>query len=116
MLHPPKKIISPMAAIPKPDGDVRLIHDYSRPVGETVNDYCSTNWQQKFARVDDAAAVMTKGCFFAKVDLRSAYRSVSLSKSSQSVTGLSWDLNGDTVFKKLDSLLGLVAVWVFFTD
>ena len=94
----PPKIISPMAAIPKPDGDVRLIHDCSRPVGEAVNDYCSTDWQQKFARVDDAAAVMTKGCFFAKVDLRSAYRSVSLSKSSQSVTGLSWDFNGNTVF------------------
>ena len=29
----PPKIISPMAAIPKPDGDVRLIHDCSRPVG-----------------------------------------------------------------------------------
>lgn len=94
------KIISPMAAISKPDGDVRLIHDCSRPVGEAVNDYCSTDWQQKFARVDDAAAVMTEGCYFAKVDLRSAYRSVSLSKNSQKVTGLSWELNGKTVFLK----------------
>ena len=54
-----------MAAIPKPDGDVRLIHDCSRPIGEAVNDYCSTDWQQKFARVDDAAAEMTEGCYFA---------------------------------------------------
>ena len=96
----PPKIVSPMAAIPKPDGDIRLIHDCSRPVGEAVNDYCSADWQQKFARVDDAAAVMTKGCYFAKVDLRSAYRSVNLSKSSQEVTGLSWELNGKTVFMK----------------
>ena len=89
-----------MAAIPKPDGDVRLIHDCSRPIGEAVNDYCSTDWQQKFARVDDAAAEMTEGCYFAKVDLRSAYRSVHISKSSQAVTGLSWNLNGKTVFLK----------------
>ena len=40
----PPKIVSPMAAIPKPDGDIRLIHDCSRPVGEAVNDYCSADW------------------------------------------------------------------------
>ena len=96
----PPDIISPMAAIPKPDGDVRLIHDCSRPVGEAVNDYCSTDWHQKFSRVDDAAAVMTDGCYFAKVDLRSAYRSVGLSKRSQAVTGLSWNIDGKTVFMK----------------
>ena len=43
---------------------------------------------------------MTEGCFFAKVDLRSAYRSVGLSKLSQEVTGLSWEINGETVFLK----------------
>ena len=96
----PPKIVSPMAAIPKPDGDVRLINDCSCPVGEAVNDYCSTDWQQKFARVDDAAAVMTEGCFFAKVDLKSAYRSVGLSKASQEVTGLSWVIDGKTVYLK----------------
>lgn len=96
----PPQIVSPMAVIPKPDGDVRLIHDCSRPVGEAVNDYCSVDWQQKFARVDDAAAVMTENCYFAKVDLRSAYRSVGLSKKSQEVAGLSWELNGKTVFLK----------------
>ena len=69
----PPKIVSPMAAIPKPNGNVRLIHDCSRPVGEAVNDYCSVDWQQKFSRVDNAAAIMTEGCYFAKVDLRSAY-------------------------------------------
>ena len=58
-----------MAAITKPDGDVRLIHGCSCTVGEAVNDYVSADWQQIFAPVIDAAAVMTKGCFFAKVNL-----------------------------------------------
>ena len=35
----PPEIVSPIAVIPKPDGDVRLIHDCSRPIGNAVNDY-----------------------------------------------------------------------------
>ena len=30
----------------KPDGDVRLIHDCSRPSGKSVNNYCSSEWKQ----------------------------------------------------------------------
>ena len=89
-----------MAAIPKPDGGIRLIHDCSRPSGKSVNDYNSADWQQKFARIDDAANLMTHGCFFAKVDLKHAYRSVKLSNRSQNVTGLSWELGGRKVFMK----------------
>ena len=96
----PPKIVSPMAAIPKPEGGVRLIHDCSRPSGKSVNDYNSADWQQKFARIDDAANLMTHGCFFAKVDLKHAYRSVKLSNRSQNVTGLSWELGGRKVFMK----------------
>ena len=33
-------IVSPLAAIPKDDGDVLLIHGASRPEGIAVNDYC----------------------------------------------------------------------------
>ena len=60
----PPKIVSPMATIPKPDGDVRLIHDCSRPIGEAVNDYCCADWHFTFSRVDDAANLMKPGCFF----------------------------------------------------
>ena len=92
------EIISPMAAIPKPNRDVRLIHDCSRPSGKSVNDYCSSEWKQKFSRVDDAASLMTEGCFFAKVDLKSAYRSVNISESSQKATGLKWNYYGTEVY------------------
>ena len=96
----PPTIISPMAAIPKPDGGVRLIHDCSRPPGQSVNDYCSSDWKQKFARVDDAEKMITEGCYFAKVDLKNAYRSVGISKESQRVTGLQWSFNGQTIYMK----------------
>ena len=84
--------------IPKPDGGIRLIHDCSRPSGQAVNDYCTTEWKQKFSTVDEAAPLITKGCFMVKVDLKSAYRSVSLSDLSKSVTGLRWQFGNSTVF------------------
>jgi hypothetical protein len=83
-------IISPMGVIPKPDGGVRLIHDCSRPQGEAVNDYVAELEKQRFQSVDDAAKLVTPGCFMAKVDLQSAYRSVKISAHSQQVTGLRW--------------------------
>ncbi|MCG8046809.1 MAG: reverse transcriptase domain-containing protein [Candidatus Thiodiazotropha endolucinida] len=94
----PPDIISPMAAIPKHDGEVRLIHDCSRPAGKAVNDYCTTDWHQKFSRVDDAASMMTPNCYFAKVDLRSAYRSVKISTQSQKATGFKWRFGTNEVY------------------
>lgn len=93
-------VISPMAAIPKPDSDVRLIHDCSRPAGRAVNDYCSSDWHQKFSRVDDAASLMTHGCYFANVDLKSAYRSVKISDESQRATGFRWNFDNEVVYLK----------------
>ncbi len=87
-----------MGVIPKPDGGVRLIHDCSRPFGNAVNDFCTSDWHQRFAKVDDAAAFMTENCWFAKVDLKSAYRSVGISPRSQRVTGFKWNLDGNTVY------------------
>lgn len=95
--HPPD-IISPIGVIAKPDGGVRLIHDCSMPQGQAVNDYCTADWHQRFARVDDAAALVTEGCFMAKIDLQAAYRSVPISKHSQKVTGLHWKFGNRTVY------------------
>ena len=50
-IAPPPKIVSSMAAIQKPDGAVRLIHDCSRSPGKSVNDYNSADWHQKFAEL-----------------------------------------------------------------
>ena len=96
----PPEIISPMGVIPKPDGGVRLIHDCSQPPGKSVNDYCTTDWKQKFSRVDDAAALVTEGCYMAKCDLKSAYRSVKISEHSQRVTGFKWQFGSQTVYIK----------------
>ena len=90
----PPIIVSPLGVIPKPDGGVRIIHDCSRPHGLAVNDYVSSEERHRFQSVDDAAGLVNQGDFMAKVDLKSAYRSVPLSKHSCSVTGLKWLVNG----------------------
>ena len=84
------KIISPLGIIGKPDGGVRIIHDCSRPLGSAVNDFAGSFDKQKFQSVDDACKLVTKNCYMAKVDLKSAYRSVKISEKSQEVTGLRW--------------------------
>ena len=89
----PPVIVSPLGVIPKPDGGVRLIHDCSRPAGLAVNDYVSNFHKQKFQTLDDAKKLVRQGSYFAKVDLKSAYRSVPISPYSQQVTGLKWEIN-----------------------
>ncbi|CAC5365146.1 unnamed protein product [Mytilus coruscus] len=84
------KIISPLGIIPKPDGGVRIIHDCSRPEGTSVNDLVGEFPKQKFQTIDDAAKLVASNYFLAKVDLKSAYRSVRISKQSQQVTGFKW--------------------------
>ena len=101
----PHLIVSPQGVIPKPDGGVRLIHDCSLPKGGSVNDYCSSDWHQKFSRVDDAAALVTEGCYMGKVDLLSAYRSVKISNHSKQVTGLKCQLGNKTILETRVSVL-----------
>jgi hypothetical protein len=90
----PPIIVSPLGAIPKSDSSVRLIHDCSRPVGGSVNSYVSSTDKFKFQSVDDASNLVTPGAYMAKVDLKSAYRSVKISSHSQLATGLKWYVNG----------------------
>lgn len=93
-----RSIVSPLRVISKSDGGVRLIHDCSRPEGRAVNNYAHEFEKQKFQTLDDARALVSRGCFMAKVDLKSAYRSVKISEHSQNVTGLKWVLNGKSQY------------------
>ena len=70
-------IVSGLAAIPKSDGTVRLLHDASRPAGVALNDY-AVNEPFNYQTVEQAAASINHGDILAKVDLSSAYRSVKI--------------------------------------
>ncbi|CAC5396064.1 unnamed protein product [Mytilus coruscus] len=99
------KIISPMGVIPKPGGGVRLIHDCSRPVGFAVNEFAGEPSKQIFQTLDEATKLVTPNCYMAKVDLKSAYRSVGISKASQQVTGFRWTFPNGKEFTFFDRKL-----------
>ena len=93
-------LISPLGAIPKPAGGVRLIHDCSRPAGNSLNDFAVLESSQTFQNIDDATSLVQQDYYMAKVDLKFAYRSVNISKGSQRFTGLQFSIGGRTIYMR----------------
>ena len=91
----PPKIVSALSAIPKPDGNIRLIHDMSLPDDLSVNSYASKD-PCKYQTIAEALALMQPSWFMVVLDLRSAYRSVHISDNEHCLTGLSWKFPGDS--------------------
>jgi hypothetical protein len=61
-----------------------------------LNDYAQLELKQKFQTLDDAVALLMHGDYLAKIDLRSAYRSVPVCPTDFPATGLKWRFKGDT--------------------
>ena len=91
-------MISQLGTIAKPKGGIRLIHDCSRPMGNSLNDYATLKSYLKFQTIDDATSMVQPRYFMAKVDLKSAYRSVNIDKNSQRFTGLKFALDGRVIY------------------
>ena len=81
--------------VPKPDGDIRLIHDMSMPPSYAVNDYASKD-PCKYQTIHDAIGLLQPGWYMAKVDLKWAYRSVGTRKAHHTLAGLKWTFRGDS--------------------
>ena len=88
------KIVSPLAAIEKPDGDVRIIHDLSYPKGYSLNDHASKE-ECTYESIQDALDLLKPGMFMAKCDLKWAYRSVPIHPEHHTLTGLQWTFRGN---------------------
>lgn len=91
-------IVSPLGAVPKDGGGVRLIHDCSLPSGMAVNDYATLHEHYTYDTVDALTKLLEKDMYQAKVDIKSAYRNIPISKHSQQVTGLKWQIGGKSVY------------------
>jgi hypothetical protein len=80
-------IVSSLGHVPKSNGNIRLIHDGSQPVGNSLNSYTSdTNCSYMDMR--HALKLIRPNNYLAKVDLKSAYRSVCCHNSDHDSTGL----------------------------
>ena len=87
-------IVSALGAVPKPNSsEIRLIHDCSRPTGLGLNCYAHSD-SFKFNTVDGACSSITQGCYMAKIDLKSAYRSVPIHPDHYPAAGLQWRFSG----------------------
>ena len=95
-VHAKPTIVSSLGAIPKRNSSkVRLIHDCSRPPKFALNDHATIE-KQTYQSLDDAVHLMEPGCYFAKVDLAQAYRSVRIHRDDHVATGLKWTFSGHT--------------------
>ena len=88
-------LVSALGAIKKPGGGIRLIHDCSRPTGKAINDYAHLEEKIKYQTVNETVKLVKQGNYMAKVDLKSAYRSVALHPSQYQFTGLKWKFKGN---------------------
>ena len=88
------QVISALGAIPKPDGNIRLIHDCSRPAGQSINDYAKITSDIKYQTVSDAAKEISMDCYLSKIDLKNAYRSISIQEDHYKYSGLKWTFTG----------------------
>ena len=97
-IDPPFKnfISSPLGLVPKNNSDeFRTIHHLSYPKGNSVNDGVPEEYRTvQYQSIDDAVGLMLKYgrfCYFAKTDIKNAYKIVPIHPSSHHLLGFSFD-------------------------
>ena len=89
--------ISTKGPRPSPgDGIVRIIQDCSRADGKAANDFAKINSSIKYQSVKTATKLIKPRYFLAKVDIKSAYRSVSTHSDHWPLAGLQWPFQGQS--------------------
>ena len=88
-------IVSPLGAIPKDNADIRIIHDCSRPTGNSLNDYAIPS-SVHYENLERAYELAGPGMYMCKVDLKSAYRSVAIHPDDYLMTGFQFKFAGES--------------------
>ena len=92
-----------LGAILKSDGGVPPVTDCRRPLGVSIKNYMNEVCREfSYISLDQVTAVMTPGCFFSILDIKSAYCSVSVFPDHRRCQGLLWDVNGCGVDKPME--------------
>ena len=102
-------LVSPLAAIEKQNGDIRILHDLSFPENRGLNSFAEKE-VCKYENFEDIIKTLKPGTFMAKCDLQWAYRSVPVCEEHQTLTGLKWKFKGEKHSTTLvDTALGMGA-------
>lgn len=90
------KCVHALGAVGKPDGGIRPITDCSLPVGKYINDNMEGLVKNfSFKSVDDVVRVMQEGDYISVVDIKSAYRAVSVDPEHSELQGIRWEVDGE---------------------
>lgn len=93
------KCIHSLGAVSKPDGGIRPITDCSLPVGICINDNMDGLTKNfSFKSVDNVVQKMNEGDYITVVDIKSAYRAVSVNPEHSKLQGLRWEIDGEEKF------------------
>lgn len=97
-------VVCTLAVVPKPDSDIRLIHDCRRPIGSSLIDYVS---KESFShqRFNEAVDYVQLNWYTANVDLKPAYRPVPIHPSNYKFTGIKWQFSNSSVKYLYDTRL-----------
>jgi len=92
---PDNIIMSPLAAVPKKDSDqIRLIHDLSFPLGNSVNSHIPRHLcRVEYELIDHCLQLILnlgQGCLVAKADIQNAFRILPVSPDSYHLLGFQW--------------------------
>ena len=88
---------SPLGAVPKKDGTVRLILDLSYPNGSSINDGISKEeFSVSYSSFDEATQMVLsagRGSFMAKIDIKHAFRLCPVRPQDYPLLGIQWQGN-----------------------
>ena len=103
------KCIHSFGAVPKPDGELRPIMDCSMPLNTSVNNHCENLIEEfKYKSVDNILSMLNVHDYLAVVDIKSAYRALSIYPEHRSLLGLRWNLDSnDTCIEDWQMCFGL---------
>ena len=86
---------SPLGAVPKSDGSIRIILDLSSPRGTSVNNGIPVGtFSVTYARFDDAVEILRSlgaGCYLAKADIKHAFRNLPVREADWPLLCYEWE-------------------------
>ena len=91
----PPQCVHNIFCVPKDDGGGRAIVDCSRPRGSSVNDFTdAVSVKFSYNSVDDVVEFMEQGDYMSTIDIKDAYRAVSIHPRDRERQGLHWVFQG----------------------
>ena len=93
------KCIHSLGAVPKPNGEIRPITDCSMPLHESVNSHCENLIEEfKYKSVENVLSMLNVHDYLAVVDIKAAYRALSIYPDHKQLLGQRWSLDNNEIY------------------